>query len=458
MVVLNNLDQPPQPTGSSPFVGQSFIAGAPQELYGAQMQLDPTAPPSSNITLEVEARNADGTVGQTLFSDFSSSYNPRSGLVTFLADAPFDFAANTGYWLVLSDPTKGSVTWEFTASQVYQSDLGYGLPSFNTAYYSDQDNGMGNALYYQPSDGPQMFDLITVPAVAEPSSIGPDGPRRGDRRPGDAFAGLSGLRAAAAAGCTWHQGGAPMSRLISPSTSLAGWSRFDRAAIARGVLPRPLTLPWSTAWAWLATGPGLWVKRAVDVVGALVGLVVFAPVLLAIALLIRLDSPGPVLFRQMRRGHRGRPFRMLKFRTMVADAERRLGDLESCNESAGGVLFKLRHDPRVTRLGRFLRRSSLDELPQLINVLKGEMSLVGPRPLQLRDSDRLRDVDPRGYRRRLQVLPGLTGPWQVGGRSELDYEQMVELDLDYVANRSLGRDLVIIGQTIPAVLLRRGAC
>jgi lipopolysaccharide/colanic/teichoic acid biosynthesis glycosyltransferase len=189
-----------------------------------------------------------------------------------------------------------------------------------------------------------------------------------------------------------------------------------------------------------------------------VGLVVLAPVLLAIALLIRLESPGRVLFRQVRRGHRGRPFRILKFRTMVADAERRLGGLEACNESAGGVLFKLRRDLRVTRLGRFLRRSSLDELPQLINVLKGEMSLVGPRPLQLRDSDRLHDADAQGYRRRLEVVPGLTGPWQVGGRSELGYEQMVELDLDYVANHSLVRDLVIIGQTIGAVLLRRGAC
>jgi lipopolysaccharide/colanic/teichoic acid biosynthesis glycosyltransferase len=196
----------------------------------------------------------------------------------------------------------------------------------------------------------------------------------------------------------------------------------------------------------------------VDVAGAVVGLIVFAAVLLAIALLIRLDSPGPVVFGQMRRGHRGRPFRMLKFRTMVADAEQRLGGLEARNESAGGVLFKMRHDPRVTRLGRFLRRSSLDELPQLINVLKGEMSLVGPRPLQLRDSERLRDADPRGYRRRLEVLPGLTGSWQVGGRSELDYQQMVELDLDYVANHSLGRDLEIIGQTIGAVLGRRGAC
>jgi lipopolysaccharide/colanic/teichoic acid biosynthesis glycosyltransferase len=143
---------------------------------------------------------------------------------------------------------------------------------------------------------------------------------------------------------------------------------------------------------------------------------------------------------------------------MLVDAERRLGDLESCNESAGGVLFKLRDDPRVTRLGRSLRRSSLDELPQLINVLRGEMSLVGPRPLQLRDSDRLWAIDPRGYMLRLEVLPGLTGPWQVGGRSDLDYQQMVRLDMDYVANRSLGRDLKIIGKTVLAVLFRRGAC
>jgi lipopolysaccharide/colanic/teichoic acid biosynthesis glycosyltransferase len=121
------------------------------------------------------------------------------------------------------------------------------------------------------------------------------------------------------------------------------------------------------------------------------------------------------------------------------------------------VLFKLRDDPRVTRLGRFLRRTSLDELPQLINILRGEMSLVGPRPLQLRDSERLVAVDPRGAASRLGVLPGLTGPWQVAGRSELDYESMVRLDLDYVERRSLGRDLWIIAETLLAVLLRRGA-
>jgi lipopolysaccharide/colanic/teichoic acid biosynthesis glycosyltransferase len=131
--------------------------------------------------------------------------------------------------------------------------------------------------------------------------------------------------------------------------------------------------------------------------------------------------------------------------------------LESCNESAGGVLFKVRHDPRVTRPGRFLRRSSLDELPQLFNVLRGEMSLVGPRPLQLRDGERLAAVDPQGAARRLAVLPGLTGPWQVGGRSDLDYEAMIELDCDYAANRSLGRDLRILARTVAVVLRRRGA-
>jgi hypothetical protein len=172
-VVLNNLDQAPQPTGSSPFVGQSFIADSEQALYGAQMQLNPMAPPSSEITLEVEARNADGTAGQTLFSDLSSSYDPSTGLVTFVADSPFSFVAGAGYWLVLSDPANGGVTWDYTASQVYQSELGYGLPSLNTSYYSDQDNGLGNLSYYQPSDGPQMFDLIITPAVVgePPSSV-----------------------------------------------------------------------------------------------------------------------------------------------------------------------------------------------------------------------------------------------------------------------------------------------
>lgn len=200
------------------------------------------------------------------------------------------------------------------------------------------------------------------------------------------------------------------------------------------------------------------VKRVIDFTGALVGLLALTPVMLAIAFLIRLDSPGPIFFRQLRRGHRGRLFWVVKFRTMRIDAEARLKELESQNESKGGVLFKIKDDPRVTPLGRFLRKSSLDELPQLINILRGEMSVVGPRPLQLRDSDLLLAEDPEGYRRRLQVMPGLTGPWQVGGRSDVDSARMVELDVDYANNWTILGDLSIILRTVVVVLKGRGAC
>ena len=198
-------------------------------------------------------------------------------------------------------------------------------------------------------------------------------------------------------------------------------------------------------------------KRAFDLLVASVGLVLLAPLLAAIALAIRLDSRGPVLFRQQRVGRHGVPFAIHKFRTMVADAERRLAELESHNEAAGGVLFKIRRDPRVTPLGRLLRRSSLDELPQLLNVLRGEMSLVGPRPLQLRDSYRLEAMDTEAFVQRLSVTPGVTGPWQVGGRSD-GTEGMVRQDLDYIDNWSLALDLRILLRTIPVVLSGRGAC
>jgi lipopolysaccharide/colanic/teichoic acid biosynthesis glycosyltransferase len=219
------------------------------------------------------------------------------------------------------------------------------------------------------------------------------------------------------------------------------------------LIPNPAQ---SRDWVRHASLP-LLVKRAVDLAGALVGLIMLTPVILIIALLIHLEGRGPIFFRQLRRGYRGKLFRVIKFRTMCSDAELRMDTLEESNESVGGVLFKLRHDPRVTRLGRFLRRYSLDELPQLINILCGEMSLVGPRPLQLRDSDKLLALDPKVYARRLDVMPGLTGPWQVGGRSELNYEQMVELDVHYVENWSNALDLKIIAKTFFVVLLRRGA-
>ena len=199
-------------------------------------------------------------------------------------------------------------------------------------------------------------------------------------------------------------------------------------------------------------------KRLIDVVGAFCGLVMLFPVLLLIAVLIRLDSRGPILFRQKRIGLGGQEFWCLKFRTMVSDAEARLRDLEARNESAGGVLFKIKDDPRITPLGRLLRRTSLDEFPQLWNVLQGEMSLVGPRPLQIRDSEKLEQLDSNGYARRLTVLPGVSGPWQVGGRSNTDSNRMLKLDLEYVEQWSIATDLAILFKTVVVVLAGRGAC
>jgi lipopolysaccharide/colanic/teichoic acid biosynthesis glycosyltransferase len=200
------------------------------------------------------------------------------------------------------------------------------------------------------------------------------------------------------------------------------------------------------------------VKRAMDLVGSIGGLILLSPLLAAVGLLVRWESRGPVLFRQPRMGLDGRVFLCLQFRTMVPDAEQRLRDLEARNESAGGVLFKIKDDPRVTALGRFLRRTSLDELPQLWNVLVGEMSLVGPRPLQLRDSERLAELDPRAYAQRLSVIPGITGPWQVAGRSDLDGHRMLDLDLDYVENWSMATDMRILFRTVSVVIGGKGAC
>jgi exopolysaccharide biosynthesis polyprenyl glycosylphosphotransferase len=193
-------------------------------------------------------------------------------------------------------------------------------------------------------------------------------------------------------------------------------------------------------------------KRAFDVIGAIVLLVLLSPLLTAIVLAVKLSSRGPVLYRSKRPGIGQLPFACLKFRTMYCDAEHEQAALEELNE-ADGALFKIREDPRLTRVGRFLRRFSLDELPQLINVLRGEMSLVGPRPLPQRDYEMLEDW----HRKRYLVLPGITGLWQVSGRSELDFDDLVHLDFIYLEHWSLALDLTIILKTIPAVFSRRGA-
>jgi exopolysaccharide biosynthesis polyprenyl glycosylphosphotransferase len=195
------------------------------------------------------------------------------------------------------------------------------------------------------------------------------------------------------------------------------------------------------------------IKRMLDIALAGMALLALAPLLLSIALAIRLDSEGPVFYRSTRLGRRGRPFTMFKFRTMCPEADRLKGKLAHLNTLKGPV-FKMPNDPRVTRLGRFLRRSSLDELPQLINVLKGDMSLVGPRP-PLPDEAASYD----GWHwRRLDVPPGLTGLWQISGRaSEPDFDRWVAWDLRYIDEWSLGLDLQIIWRTIPAVWRGHGA-
>jgi exopolysaccharide biosynthesis polyprenyl glycosylphosphotransferase len=193
-------------------------------------------------------------------------------------------------------------------------------------------------------------------------------------------------------------------------------------------------------------------KRSFDVIGATLLLVLLSPLLLAIVLAVRLSSRGPVVFHSTRRGIGQRPFRCLKFRTMHTDAEQRQADLEELNE-ASGALFKIRQDPRLTPVGRLLRRFSLDELPQLVNVLRGEMSLVGPRPLPERDYEMLEEW----HRKRYLVLPGITGLWQVSGRAELDFDDLVHLDFLYLERWSLALDLTILLKTIPAVLSQRGA-
>ncbi|MGE3497852.1 MAG: sugar transferase [Candidatus Binatia bacterium] len=193
-------------------------------------------------------------------------------------------------------------------------------------------------------------------------------------------------------------------------------------------------------------------KRAIDLIGAAVGLAVLAPVLLLIALAIKLDSPGSVLFAQERIGQNRRRFRAYKFRTMVPDAEQLQQHLESRNEAQGPV-FKIKEDPRITRLGRWLRATSLDELPQLLNVLKGEMSLVGPRPLPVRDVER---IDVRWHKRRFSVKPGITCLWQVDHRTP-EFDAWVRADMEYIDNWSLGLDLKILAKTLPAVLSRQNA-
>ena len=196
------------------------------------------------------------------------------------------------------------------------------------------------------------------------------------------------------------------------------------------------------------------VKEIVDRLGALILLVLTCWLMLAVALAIKFTSPGPFVFKQRRAGKNGRPFVMFKFRSMQTNAEMQQSELAAFNQMSGPV-FKIENDPRVTPIGRFLRRTSLDELPQLLNVLRGDMSLVGPRPLPLYEVEKFESP---AQRRRLSMKPGLTCLWQISGRNEVkNFDQWVKLDLDYIDNWSLLLDAKILLKTVPVVLVGAGA-
>jgi exopolysaccharide biosynthesis polyprenyl glycosylphosphotransferase len=195
-------------------------------------------------------------------------------------------------------------------------------------------------------------------------------------------------------------------------------------------------------------------KRGLDLVGSLLILGILSPLMIGVAIAIKLESRGPIFFRQPRAGRRRTSFQLIKFRSMYIDAEKRKEECEGLNEAGDGVMFKIRDDPRVTRVGRFIRRFSIDELPQLFNVVAGEMSLVGPRPLIFPETDALEE---EWHLRRLELRPGLTGPWQIYGRSQSPFQEMVRFDYQYVAGWSLARDIEILFATLPAVVSGRGA-
>ena len=206
--------------------------------------------------------------------------------------------------------------------------------------------------------------------------------------------------------------------------------------------------------AWKLTVYGSYaLKRATDIVVSLVGMLLLSPVFLAIAIAVKLSSPGPAIFCQTRVGRYGRHFKFYKFRSMRQDAEAQKDGLMHKNESADGVIFKMKDDPRITRVGRFLRRTSLDELPQLWNVFIGDMSLVGPRPPVPSEVEKYTLED----RKRLDVIPGLTCLWQIKGRSDIPFREQVQLDKEYILTPGIWKDVVILLKTIPAIIGGRGA-
>ncbi len=223
----------------------------------------------------------------------------------------------------------------------------------------------------------------------------------------------------------------------------------ELASRTRGGSRRSLRL---RAWK-MTVGASYAMKRAMDIIGSGLGMLLLSPVFLAIAVAVKLSSPGPVFFSQVRVGRYGRHFKFYKFRSMRQDAEARKDELLAQNESKDGVIFKMKDDPRITKVGKFLRRTSLDELPQLWNVFIGDMSLVGPRPPVPKEVQEYTLED----RKRLDIIPGITCLWQIKGRSEIPFHEQVRLDKEYIIAPSLWKDFTILLKTIPAIIGGKGA-
>ena len=242
--------------------------------------------------------------------------------------------------------------------------------------------------------------------------------------------------------------------MTNEDLSLLLLRRYDAAQRPFGRLLLSLHLKVQRARAeWLAHGTAT-IKRTVDVLISFICLVLLGPLFGFIALLVWLEDGGPIFFSQTRVGQYGRHFKMYKFRSMCLDAEQRLKELLAQNRHKEGVTFKIEDDPRITRTGKWLRKFSFDELPQLYNVLIGNMSLVGPRPPVPREVEKYSP----SHRRRLAVKPGITCIWQISGRSEIDFSGQVQLDVNYIESQSLWMDLKILARTVPAVLSGKGAC
>ena len=227
--------------------------------------------------------------------------------------------------------------------------------------------------------------------------------------------------------------------------------RYSRVPYFKGSISLRLQLK---RLLWLSVIRGSYLaKRLIDIVAAIILLILLTPLFIIIMALIYHSSPGPVFYKQTRVGRWGKLFTMWKFRSMYTDADARLKEIMAQNEMSGGVIFKMKNDPRIIPVGRFIRKASIDELPQLWNVLKGDMSLVGPRPALPSEVNQYSLQD----RQRLEVIPGITCIWQVSGRSDIPFPQQVQLDVQYIQSQSLLLDIKLLLKTIPAVLLSRGA-